>query len=930
MDKSYKGAKWYKCDFHLHSTASQCFKDRTVTPEQWVDAAIEAGLNCVALTDHNTGRGIDEIKAIAYKKGLIVFPGVELTCDTSKIHLLIIFDREKTSQDIEDFILLCGINREQFAKSDAHSEKNIFDIMDLAVKRGGLIIPAHIDEYNGLGYCASFDSVRKFLDSPSISAVQFVHKEFLQPDLKIKDNPEIVEIINKYYGNPSMPIGADHIKAAYDSIKEAIAKKKCLLTFSDNPDSMNPSKHGLSGIGKCYTWIKMDEEPSIESIRQALLLPGRAINCFDSPHPPYKEPSLWIKRIVIKNTLLTRKETEFSLDFNPQLTTIIGGRGSGKSSILRFIRGVFNNDNDLAGLEEIFDDFRKFFKISDNEGLGVLKPTSIVYVFFVRDGIDYRITYNQSSNPRTLIEKIDPVTSEYSSVTDAGFIDFFQFEQYSQKQIFSIAQKPNSLRNRIDSQIEAVGRLSDSLTQLKAKYLELTAGKRAIQSALQVKGKLETEIKDLELKILLLKKSGISELISKQQSYSTQVNEIQTYLKARTILPDILRQAKDAFNQVSGIDFSVIDKTYTDEIQSIYDIEKAKLQKIENDISSHIEYLSKGLSETEESFMKSSLFNDYLKSKETFSIKRDELESKGITDMSDFERYEKQIAEKRTELADLLKKEVELKSTEEQIELIGSQIKDLRYKISEERQKYLDDNINSDKINITIIPFGDQADFETKFRYIIQRKDRFENSIEALVNYAFSNKREVMKSIVAFRKIIWEIYEDKYFGDLIDGRFSNLLKGLPPSSLDEFDLLYPEDHVEVKYKGRDGKFKSLEVASAGQKTTAILSFILSAGTVPLILDQPEDDLDNRLVYDLIVDKIRQIKEHRQVIIVTHNANIPVNGDAEYIVSLASDTRNLKIQAEGTVEKIAVKKEICEVMEGGVEAFKIRAKRYESL
>ena len=134
----------------------------------------------------------------------------------------------------------------------------------------------------------------------------------------------------------------------------------------------------------------------------------------------------------------------------------------------------------------------------------------------------------------------------------------------------------------------------------------------------------------------------------------------------------------------------------------------------------------------------------------------------------------------------------------------------------------------------------------------------------------------------------------------------------------------------MEYKSRDGNFRPLAVASAGQKTTAILSFILAFGDTPLILDQPEDDLDNRLVYELIVDKIRQIKEKRQVIIVTHNANIPVNGDAEYVVSMSSDTHNLKIQAEGTVEKAEVKKEICEVMEGGVDAFRTRAQRYASL
>jgi hypothetical protein len=75
-----------------------------------------------------------------------------------------------------------------------------------------------------------------------------------------------------------------------------------------------------------------------------------------------------------------------------------------------------------------------------------------------------------------------------------------------------------------------------------------------------------------------------------------------------------------------------------------------------------------------------------------------------------------------------------------------------------------------------------------------------------------------------------------------------------------------------------------------------------------------------------VDKIKEIKQKRQVIVVTHNANIPVNGDAEYVISMSSDTHNLKIQAEGTIERTDVKQEICEVMEGGIDAFRTRARR----
>ena len=95
------GTKWYKCDLHLHTPASKCFRDRSITPEQWVQEAIRKGLDCVAVTDHNTGEWVDDLKAAANGTSLVVFPGVELTCSDAKVHLLIIFDTHATKQTVE-------------------------------------------------------------------------------------------------------------------------------------------------------------------------------------------------------------------------------------------------------------------------------------------------------------------------------------------------------------------------------------------------------------------------------------------------------------------------------------------------------------------------------------------------------------------------------------------------------------------------------------------------------------------------------------------------------------------------------------------------------------------------------------------------------------------------------------------------------------
>ena len=214
-------------------------------------------------------------------------------------------------------------------------------------------------------------------------------------------------------------------------------------------------------------------------------------------------------------------------------------------------------------------------------------------------------------------------------------------------------------------------------------------------------------------------------------------------------------------------------------------------------------------------------------------------------------------------------------------------------------------------------------------RKIIKKDDRFEDDIKYLKKLCFNGNFE--QKIKEVREIFIKIKKGEDVTGVVSGYFINLVQRLNNSQIDEIELLLPEDEIEVQYKATDtSSWKSLSTASAGQKTTAILTFILSYGYTPLILDQPEDDLDNRIVYDLIVDRLKKAKEKRQLIVVTHNANIPVNGDAEYIISMDTESEKLKVLAEGTVENVAIKREICDVMEGSEKAFKMRSKRYEKI
>ena len=924
---NYRGTKWYKCDFHLHTPASKCFLDKEVSPEQWVKACIEVGLQCVAVTDHNTGEWIDKIKAAAIDTSLTIFPGVEITCDTSKIHLLVLFEKDKNTRDIEDFLIACGISRESFASSEAHSTMSVLDIAKKANETGAVVIPAHIDEFNGLAYHASSSSLKDFLDLPFINSVQFVHSEYLSPTLQITNNRTLVDSINSYYGKPTPAIGEIDIKNAYNGVQTAIKSNKKLLTFSDNPDSTQPAKHGLSGIGKNYTWIKMDENPTLESIRQAFLMPDRTKHSFESIYSPYKTPNLWIRKIKISNTSLTKKDESFEVEFSPQLTTIIGGRGSGKSSILQFLRGVFSKEKDLEGLDDVKTEYKRFFRNTDGEGLGVLNNQSKIEVYFVRDSIEYRITYTNESH-QTCVEKFNIETSNYETISDDSFIDFFAFEEYSQKQIFSIAKKTNSLRNRIDNAVLEIEEVRKSYLQKIQEYKSLMETQRALIQSLQNKGKLNTEITDLKSKIELLKQSGIADIISKQQTFIRQKRAIDDYLQEFQSILGTLENNIELSEKEPNFDESLLEEQYRQNVKRILQQPALQLLQINIWLKSKTKDLEQTLSGIKDLLENTDLYKNANSCTQQFEIRKAELEKKGVTDMSDFEKYNQLIAQKESELKILLSKEKELAQIKSNIGAKIHEIEQLRNYISEKRKEFVESYINSEKIKVSIRPYFDQFDFVSKFRKIIQKQSGYDSGIEKIENEVFGNN-DVLTNLKELKKRLHAIHESDCESSY-DGWFTKLIKDLTPSQLDDIECLYHEDKVEMQYKGANGNFRSLSLASAGQKTTSILTFILSFGNVPLILDQPEDDLDNRLVYELIVDKIRQIKEARQVIIVTHNANIPVNGDAEYVISLASNSKNIKIEAEGSLEKEIIKHEICEIMEGGEEAFKTRAKRYASI
>ena len=152
--------------------------------------------------------------------------------------------------------------------------------------------------------------------------------------------------------------------------------------------------------------------------------------------------------------------------------------------------------------------------------------------------------------------------------------------------------------------------------------------------------------------------------------------------------------------------------------------------------------------------------------------------------------------------------------------------------------------------------------------------------------------------------------------------------------IEELDLPHmTEIELNIGPDNAPPEWRKLDELSTGQKATALLYLLLLDANAPLVLDQPEDNLDNRFISEGVVPKIRSEKRRRQFIFSTHNANIPVLGDAELIIGMAAVGEAGDGHAEvppenmGSIDKKSVAALAEEILEGGKEAFMTRRKKY---
>lgn len=913
----YVGLKWYKCDFHLHTMKSKCYRDKDIdTPQSWVEEVKQKGLKCIAITDHNDYRGIDEIKQLCEENDIIAFPGVELSCDSSKVHLLILFDTTCSGENVRDFLSSVGIYSETLGDSASTGQGTIDQVCEKAQGMGALVIAAHIDEFNGI--CEiSYDNVNKLLDRKYLSAVQVVNVDVWEKYQADHNIDAACAKLSEKYGRE---ISKDKAKEWYNTYLQALNSDLPLLSFSDNPCDEGQSKHGLWGIGRSYTWLKMHTGPDLESVRQAFLsFDMRVRNIFESRNIPDIEPELWIQKVEIENTLLNENDT-IEVSFNPQLNTIIGGRGSGKSSIIRVIAGgtkSFDAENlDLIKAEQ--DNFYK--QVNKKDKKGIFQKDSKITMYLNRAEQSYKLEIDDIQNMENQSRKLYRLEEgEWIEISDVNYLDFFKAQIYTQKQIYELAIDSNSLLSIIDRDIQEIDQVvidkDTKLNKVIAKCLEIND----LEKTIGEETRYITELKDIEEQISRYESSGISEVLKKKQKFETQSKIFNDYYRTRNEQSEQLRKALDDLEpgdeKITIIEDLELKDIMTQAVER-YAQRKNSIKEILDLINLDLENLKK---EVEDS--------GWQNTGKDIATQYNEVVAKLRNEGINFDKLDELLEKKKSKINDLDKVRVskeKLEIIQEERKQLYAEYSDVSTQISQMRTKFLNNVIGQDtNVKFQIQRRRNRVSFIQMMKTVLNKSNAtIDEDIEMFADIFFGKD-----GTEKFREVVQNIRNKNNTTDYA-ARTRAAITEMTPEAFARMIYFIPEDDLVVSYKPeKSKKYIPLSNASAGQKTTAILTFLLAYGNLPLLLDQPEDDLDNKLVYDLIVTRLKKTKSKRQIIVVTHNANIPVNGDAEYIISMDSDTDLIKTKYQGTMDDGNIRKEICDVMEGTQIAFEMRAKKY---
>jgi ABC-type lipoprotein export system ATPase subunit/histidinol phosphatase-like PHP family hydrolase len=908
------GSKWWKVDFHIHTPASSCYKKEDVSEVDLLKAAMSARIDCIVITDHNAGTWIDKLKTKNgeiqtqtprpdWYRELAIFPGVEITVADSanRVHLLAIFDTSSGSEKITSVLGACGITDGFGDSQNTATTKSFVETVVEIEKSGGIALPAHIDGEKGLLHNATSLSHELKTSLQKIYVAEFcdLHK-FDGADSKLKN---AIEKIAKVGGS----------------------------------DAHTPEK-----IGEHYSWIKMGI-PSFAGLRLALMDYEYCVK--NQAEDPNHTPDVWFNNLEIKNMKYCGRipSQPLTVSLNPGFNALIGGRGSGKSTLLESIRVATRRDQNLAvdapKTKEKLDNF-----MSNKDGI-ILPDTEIVIEIW-RNEKQFRLCWRDDQQGNVLEEK--DTNGDWIPKEQGNLQERFPVSVFSQKQIEELASNPRGLLKLIDQSF-AVNRneWNSKWENTKSSFLQLREKQRDLSRRLSDESQIRVKLADIENDLKQYEEKGHGDILKNYQKRILQKNVLPT--------DDVF---DTAFTNIRGLVSTIGLPDFPTHLFDEQDDAIVELKAIHERASIGFKEIAENLKESAQRIerIKTELNQSVASSKWNQSLQAsiaaytqlvEEYAQKGShLNLSLYGEWTQQYQQLQQQLQSINFLRKELFDVEKQINEYYSIFSTLRAELHEKRCNFLNSVVGSNSyVRMELVKFGDANSLEAEYRRILNLDgETFSSSLLDAQNRQgiLWELRTWQENNLPEEKLPDLIYTVKnntinivngqeiHVGN-IDNRLKARLKDLAEKQPVVFDQLmawFPEDLLLVKYSKdpASGKFDNIGSGSAGQKAAAILAFLLSYGDQPLLIDQPEDDLDNALIYDLIVSQIHANKNHRQLIIATHNPNIVVNGDAELVLALKFIDGQVRIDTDGGLEEPEVRKSVCTIMEGGREAFEKRYKR----
>jgi ABC-type lipoprotein export system ATPase subunit len=877
------GAEFMRTDLHIHSYGSGGSYDVTDTemqPEKIVDKAQEYHLGIISITDHNEISNCQ--KAIQYStdKPITVIPGIEVS--TIQGHLLAYFE---SIEGLKKFYSKLTISDDK-----SRCDQGIKQCLDIITEYNGIGILAHIDLSSG--FEKSIGKFSPIMDDifchPSLYGLEISEKNSYNFYTEEDDNTDRKRMVHLRRNKLSLP--------SYNILPKVV--------FSDSHKFENFGKNASGNFR--LTRIKL-EEKSFQGIKIALINYESRIRIEELI--PENIPHFI--GMTIDGGLLDKQDIKFSKN----LTCIIGGRGTGKSTLLESLRVASGNEteNNLVDCE--------------------IWPDEINLQYVDETGYVSEFRRLKDSNTENL--------------TDASFgLERIRIESYGQGDTTATIQNsendPTQLLKFLDSfvNIKTHQKEDEEICEfLKSNRVELQNLRRELIS----ENEYSRNLRDLENKKARLEREKVGDLVK----YNTSLQAERSLRKnVADGLNNLIKIYRSSLENIKGFgDFGslkdkeiIVGKEEYIQVKQIIDEFSTIIQEKNNEISKIL---------NEKVALLHSIMNLW-KNKETsiydsIEKKKQELAAEGIpVDISKINRLAEDLELYRSKLAKCVQIKQKLKITKNEREELIEKHKLLTKKIFEERYAFsikINENLKNSVDGLYVKASYKQGCFSPEFEEYLKRIMGWHtvqvNKAKIIANkispflfasYIKNGAKNDFKNIVNKERI--------FFSDNDIDQIFNLIK--EDCIYEEFESLKFDDLpsllITKKYVDENGKeshlTKPIVQLSLGQQQSILLAILIqSDSTDPLLIDQPEDNLDSEFIYKTIVKNLRQIKERRQVIIVTHNANIAVLGDAELVIPLKSTNVKSYLQNPGSIDCANIREICCEILEGGKQAFIERKKIY---